>query len=442
MGEWVEPLEKLMKEGFPYLALLALLPLFGHAQDEGLTVSSPDGLALDIQGVPAPGQGGDLLLRLVRLSDAVLSIGYVGSPASHITLAPPQDASLIVATYFGGRAASTLSASAGVRASGGQPAAAPVQINLQPAPAGSAPGRSPYPMTPPAKGRALGFNVDEFIATGSGVEGTGRGFMDYVVTVLSQWQCEENGDDSYFMVESANPRSMAALAAEIDLQQSPAFDPSTRITPHWIAWTHIVRGSYTGSPGGGTASLRVEDRAGNVVARATARTSGDEWGLYALDRAAMDLSDQLCRRRYGSDWAGTVTITEDASVSGGGISGKRAMNMDCHLDGRDATATCKIDFSSSVKSSEGSGSEKGQGVVPCSIQVTLTDDKLQLDVGMFRLNTITRGAIKGGSGSGPTLAELGGWHFEDSARPEEPYFAGSGSFGTVKATWVLRRPRE
>jgi hypothetical protein len=147
-----------------------------------------------------------------------------------------------------------------------------------------------------AQGTAIGYNPDDFTATGPGTDsGVARGIAQMVVTTLAQFQCPD-GDSPYIVVESANPSGMAAIEAELQLQADPAFDPGTRVTPRIIAATHLVKGSFTIDGNGATVNLRIEDRSGNVVARATANSSAETF-WEAVEDAARALAAQLCKEK-------------------------------------------------------------------------------------------------------------------------------------------------
>jgi hypothetical protein len=79
----------------------------------------------------------------------------------------------------------------------------------------------------------------------------------------------------------ASPRDQQALAAELQLQQSPYFDPSTRVRRNWILPDVKITGRLANRPGGVAYSISVVD----------ART-GAIWGT-VLGELEVDASDFL-----------------------------------------------------------------------------------------------------------------------------------------------------
>jgi hypothetical protein len=291
----------------------------------------------------------------------------------------------------------------------------------------------------------IGYNVDEFEVAGPGVEGTGRGFMDYAMVTLQQEACSD-GDNSYEIVETANPRCMAALEAEIELQQDPAFDPATRITPRWIQWTHIVRGSLQYGPSGWTADLRVEDRSGRVVARVAKTTPGSDGALDALDRAALALSDQLCGRSRGA-WVGTVDVEVNAQLEEGWSSVSR---VNCTMKRSDAgMATCNVTTHGAIQGEDHTMVRQGGGSVRVKIGVRGDENSTTIQFGSFSYKETTAVTVTQWTedGPGPTLSNTteeekqdGGWDFTGASpgsTSEHRVGQWKSPDGFTTATWDL-----
>lgn len=158
----------------------------------------------------------------------------------------------------------------------------------------SSSGRSPLPTYRPDEGMAIGHNPADFTATGPGAEpGMGPAFAGMVVTELTQAPCAASEAPPYQIVESANPGGMALIEAELALQADPAFDPDEKITPHIIAATHLVKGTFSFTEESLTAELRVEDLEGEVIAQAAA-TGPIDSPFEIVEEAARSLAEQLC----------------------------------------------------------------------------------------------------------------------------------------------------
>lgn len=407
-----------MKSIVPAVPLLCLAFIAGSpvAAAETETAALQGELTLVLQGLSDDADGGSLQLMVSRLSDGVLASAEHATAGAEIVMTVPEEPSLVTASYVGGSPPKVLQANLGMLSAGVQ---AGGTAQLQFGPPTPSPPRKSYPLYPPERGKAIGFNGDEFRATGPGVEGTGRVYMDYIVVTLAQAACSDD-DDSYVIVESANPRSMAQLQAEIELQQGPEFDPASRITPRWIQWTHIVRGSLQYGSGGWTADLRIEDRSGTAIARATMTTPGVDGLLDVLDRASLALVEQLCGRGDG-EWVGTVDVYFKGDGADDKVTVTGGSSVRCVLKrGDDGLATCDVSRQGTIRGEDTTLTTKGGGQVRVKIDVEGDDTTTTVKVGPFKTRTTASltMVIKTENGGSYTVSNSteedmpdGGWEF-------------------------------
>ena len=124
----------------------------------------------------------------------------------------------------------------------------------------------------------------------------GKGLADMVVTDL---------------VSSAPPEckmavveweKRAEIQKEIDLQQRPEFDPSTRVEKNWIDPQYFVEGSVRSTESSMSWSLQLRDiKSGRVVAKDDGNVSDNDM-IDASEGIARRLIDKLCRQ--GRDYSG------------------------------------------------------------------------------------------------------------------------------------------
>jgi hypothetical protein len=247
-------------------------------------------LRVALKGLPEETSGGVLLLCIVQLENGKVTEIRREDPASEISVDAPAGPLALEATYVSSSADVVLEGSAVTSEDKS------VEITMESASSAASPGRSSLPTYPPAEGMAVGYNPADFTATGPGAEpGMGPAFARVVITELSQAPCAAGDSPPYQVVESANPRGMALIEAELELQADPSFDPAERITPHIIEATHLVKGTFSVGEDSIIAELRVEDLEGEVIAQATA--SGPiESPFEAIEDAARSLADQLCKK--------------------------------------------------------------------------------------------------------------------------------------------------
>jgi hypothetical protein len=247
-------------------------------------------LRVAFTGLPEDTRGGVLLVCLIQLMDGTVTRIFREDPASEISIEAPERPLAIEATFLS-ESFEVLEGSAVV--TWGEDA---IEIAMASPDEASSPRRSNLPTYPPDEGMAIGYNPADFTATGPAAEpGLGPALAEAVVTGLVQAPCAEGEAPAYRVVESANPRGMALIEAEIKLQQRPEIDPRTRGTPHIIAATHLVKGTFSAGEDTFIAELYVEDLEGEVIAHARASSPADSW-FEAVETAARSLADELCKK--------------------------------------------------------------------------------------------------------------------------------------------------
>ena len=117
-----------------------------------------------------------------------------------------------------------------------------------------------------------------------------RGINDYITTDLVSL----GGDKCDLAVIEVDRR--ADVIRELEFQQSPYVDPSTRVTRNFIISDVEVVGTVNDAPGGSAAiELRVRDRrTGQQLARIEKTFSLDNF-FPSLDALGRDLVDELCK---------------------------------------------------------------------------------------------------------------------------------------------------
>jgi TolB-like protein len=109
----------------------------------------------------------------------------------------------------------------------------------------------------------------------------------------------------------ANSREREVLQEELDLQDSPAFDPSTKVTRDWIAPDVVVTGTLQNAGDGVDVTLTLTDaRSGQAVGTVTGRISGSDW-VNDEAKLAKELTRKVCRQPE----AYQVSITAQATAN-------------------------------------------------------------------------------------------------------------------------------
>ncbi len=117
-----------------------------------------------------------------------------------------------------------------------------------------------------------------------------RGLADMLITDVAQQIERCKG------VVAANSRDRELLKDELDLQQSPAFDPSTRVKRDWVQSDVVVTGTLSNRGDGVDVTLTLTDaRSGESLGTISGRVSGSDWPADE-ERLAKSLSKKLCRQ--------------------------------------------------------------------------------------------------------------------------------------------------
>jgi hypothetical protein len=374
-----------------------------------------------IKGLPPDEAEAVLLLRSIGMQDGAILASLRDYPASEISMEAPAVPSLIGAVYIAASPAAALQGYSHA-ATGGS-----AQVPLQAPAAPSSMVATSLPTYLPTDGMAIGYNPYDFTATGEGIEPWyGRALADCVIVDLVQAQCPPGGGASYVVVESANPKFMPFLEAELALQARPEFDPATRIKPRIIRPTHLLKGHIDiGSPTT-VATLRLEDAAGNVVSTVTA--SGDYelfWDAYT--EAVSKLAKKICAPK---PWTGTVTMTltresRDRNSAGQEIRASGSANLSCRLTGDETNATCTYSSHDVMTGSGGSLTfDKSAKDAATTVVVTLTDKELKLEIGSLKV-TVTPSATAPAPPLGPYDQDLSVETYVVPAGPDRNRQAGT-----------------
>lgn len=109
----------------------------------------------------------------------------------------------------------------------------------------------------------------------------------------------------------ANSRDRKSLQDELDLQESPAFDPATRVKRDWIQPDVTVTGTLTNSGGGLAVTLTLTDtRSGESLGTISGKLSGSDWVADA-EKIAKELSRRICRQPEAYQVSLTAQATGD-----------------------------------------------------------------------------------------------------------------------------------
>ena len=279
----------------------ALLISLGLLADFSILINSPCGggslspeLRVIFRGLPENTSDAVLLLWVIRLEDGRVSEVWENEPAPEMSIEAPSGPLTLWAAYFCPSADILLEGTASVS---GDESVEVAMEELRSAPPAEG---SSLPTYAPDEGMAIGYNPADFIVTGPDAEPwMGEAFAHLITTDLVRAPCAESGEAPYQVVESANPKGMAHIEAEIKLQSGPDLDPASRVTPHIIAATHLVKGIFSMGEGRIVVDLRVEDLEGEIIVQASATGSADT-PIKTIEEAARSLADRLCGRKFAA----------------------------------------------------------------------------------------------------------------------------------------------
>jgi len=145
---------------------------------------------------------------------------------------------------------------------------------------------------------AIGFNPADFTLVHNGKNIPSEVIIAIIEEELTNSNCS-NGR-SYVLVDTENPEAMKKYKETIEKENNnKQLDPNSKLTPHFITATHLVKGSAIVDNGCAMANLRIENRKGCVVAQKRVSVSGftgkwQETIIRLLTEATSSLRHQIC----------------------------------------------------------------------------------------------------------------------------------------------------
>lgn len=411
------------------------------------------GVQVSVQGLPAAGAG-RLLLRAVRVhSGSVAAATWVpagDSPATEAMLDTPATPLWLSAGFAAPGAAPAQGALRGQTAVNATDETA--ALTMQGLSAGVAMRMGSQPSPPalhaPAKGKTVGANPADFHLSGPGIGPyMAGGIADVLTVALVNGPCgQADGDDAITAVATANPKDLAALAAEARLQSSPAFDRSQNEPPHWLAPTHLGKADIRITDGRVTVKVRIEDLQGQVIA--SGQRSGPAGSFWVtLDEALHAMNESLCG---SAQWQGTVGYEEHATLAvphadprRPGATVKGDVSFISHFDKDNVRST--VTYSNVIVGAEGKSSTTAAGEVQAMVSFAEVAGRVVVEIGLFSINATHAASLEGGSHSSEGEIQLGGWRGEGRARPGADTQTGQWTEripgGSRKVTWSVTRKK-
>lgn len=247
------------------------------------------GLRILFKGLPDDTSDGELFVLMAHPDAGTMTEIRRESPEHEMTVEVPEGSLVLHATYLASSPGSCLIGLVSDTVIGDTS----IEIVMKRPPYYDNPAPDTLPTYPPDEGMAIGYNPADFTIEGPSAEpGLGEALSYVVLTDLSQALDKVSGAPPFMLVESANPKGMALIAAELELQAGPEIDPESRVKPHIIAATHLVKGSFRLGTDSLVADLRVEDLEGNIIAHAAVSGPLDSL-IETTAAAARALADQL-----------------------------------------------------------------------------------------------------------------------------------------------------
>ena len=435
-------------------ALLAAVWLSGAAWPQaGAAEVAGRSVQVSVQGLPAAGAG-RLLLRALRVHDgSVAAAAWVpagDAPATEVMLDTPATPLWLSASFVAPGVApahQVLGGQLAVNASDETAA-----LTLQGLPAVAAAWAGPQSGQPalhaPAKGKTVGANPADFHLSGPGIGPYMAGGMADLLTVaLVNGPCgQAGGDDAIIAVATANPKDLAALAAEARLQSSPAFDRNQHRPPQWLAPTHLGKADIRVTDGRVTVQVRIEDLQGQVIA--SGQRSGPAASFWVtLDDALYAMNESLCG---SAQWQGTVGYEEHATLAVPNVDPRRPgatvkgdVSFTSHFDKDSVRST--VTYSNVISGAQGKASTTAAGEVQALVSFAEVAGQVVVEIGLFSINATHTASLEGGSHSSEGEIQLGGWRGEGRARPGADTQTGQWTEripgGSRKVTWSVTRKK-
>jgi len=134
---------------------------------------------------------------------------------------------------------------------------------------------------------------------------------------LTKSNCSKDSDRSYILVDTENPEEMKKYKETIEKDNNnDMIDPDSRITPHFIAATHLLKGSAAFDRGCAMVNLRIEDRKGCIIAQEKISVTGiRDPGELIIDKlipeAASSLRYQICNSKSNEQTCSKSHYTDE-----------------------------------------------------------------------------------------------------------------------------------
>ena len=115
---------------------------------------------------------------------------------------------------------------------------------------------------------AIGFNPADFTPIPNHRNVSPGALISTIEEELTNSNCSSDSGRSYILVDTEDPKAMKKYREVIEEENNNENnDPDTRLTPHFIAATHLVKGNAAFDHGCAMVYLSIEDRKGSIVAQ-------------------------------------------------------------------------------------------------------------------------------------------------------------------------------
>jgi len=163
---------------------------------------------------------------------------------------------------------------------------------------------------------AIGFNPANITPVYNGRNITPDVVIALVEEELTKSNCSKDSNMSYVLVGTEDPRFMKKSREVIEKQNSNEnLDPASRITPHFIAATHLLKGSAAVDRGCAMVNLRIEDRKGCIIAQKKISVSGIRKPIEIIDKliveATSSLRYQICNSKSNEQTCSKSHYTDE-----------------------------------------------------------------------------------------------------------------------------------
>jgi len=216
-------------------------------------------------------------------------------------------------------------------------------------------GAAALPAVSPTATGLLGVPSAGFTVTGLPL--SGQDVARAVTSDLSSGSPCYNRRDG-FVIVATDPADVAKIKGEINLSQSSAADPSTRLTNQYVPPDTFVNGSWSSNGTSATVTLRVVDATGHEVMSSSATGPVDSV-LNLNAKAASDLGSRLCCKGKTLSYARSASIEIDAeydiphpmcSLDHQSVKGRITLSLDPAASGPRGTVSYAGDGTTAFKS--------------------------------------------------------------------------------------------